>query len=143
MLKIAADAYSFMEDFERGSGWSGVTIAEGDMVMDPIANGLHPLPSSRQAAEQARRGIRQQVHLAITASKKIDQGFFGKTLDRHFASGEVNRIRIAGIFDQGRVVKPDRAAARQKFCTAVAERIDIGGYRRGGLHGQLVGLAKV
>jgi hypothetical protein len=84
MLKIPADAYPFVEDFERRSGGAGETIAECDAIVHPIANGLNSLPCPRQSTEHSSRNIRQEVDLAITASQKVDEGFFRKVLDRHF-----------------------------------------------------------
>jgi hypothetical protein len=43
---VAAYAFAFVENFPRRHGGAGVLVAESDVTMDEIANGLHPRPAS-------------------------------------------------------------------------------------------------
>ena len=41
MLEVAADADALSEDIEGGLGGTRMLIIEGDMVVDPVADGLY------------------------------------------------------------------------------------------------------
>ena len=56
-------------------------VAELDMTMNEVANGLDPLPAGRRSAEERPCGIRKPVGLAISAAEKKDQRAFGQSAD--------------------------------------------------------------
>src|ERR1039458_10838950 len=65
MRVVAADALPFVESFRGATGGAGILVVKGNMVMDVIADGLHPrVPWSRAAKELPSR-LRQQIGLAI------------------------------------------------------------------------------
>ena len=79
---VAADALAFLIGLPRRLAGAGVLISEGDMMMDKIADRLHPRPARRRFLEQLPGDVRKPVGLAIAAAQQIYQGIRGQVLDR-------------------------------------------------------------
>ena len=93
VLEVAAHADALGEDVERGPGGARVGVAERDLRLHPVADGLHPRPAPRGVAEQLDRNRRQQIDLAKPASHQVAQRLGRQIADRHFARIRADRIR--------------------------------------------------
>jgi hypothetical protein len=85
------------EDFPRRHGGAGVLIAEGDAMMDEIANGLDPAPSPARALEELPRHFRKSVGLAIAAAKQVDQRVRRQVFDRMLTGGSKHRVGLSAV----------------------------------------------
>ena len=83
------------------SGGAGVLVAEGDVVVDEVADGLHPRPAERRMSEQAPRLVRKAIGLTVATPKQEQQGFRRQVLDLMLQSVQVGRIRHARITNNG------------------------------------------
>src|SRR5205823_9334184 len=81
MRVIAADAPLLVEGLPRCPGRSCVLVAEGDVAVDVIANGLNAPRAGGRLAEQAPRQFGQSIGLAISAAEEKDEALAGKIFD--------------------------------------------------------------
>src|SRR5438552_18507016 len=70
MCVVAANAVALHVRFERSSGGARVLVAEGQMVVYEIADGLHPRPAERRMSEQAPGLVGQAIGLAVAAAQQ-------------------------------------------------------------------------
>ena len=61
---------------------AGVLVAEGDAVVDVVADRLDPRPARRRIAEQRPGGVREPVGVAVAAAQQEDEHVVGQVLDR-------------------------------------------------------------
>ena len=73
MLEIPADADALGEHLQGASGGTCLGVRKSYTCVDPIADGIHPLPPGVGAPEQLERDRRQQVHLAVPAGHEVAQ----------------------------------------------------------------------
>ena len=70
---VAADAPALVVDLPGRHGCAGVLIAERNVAMNKITDGLHARPARLRILEQLPCGVGQPIGLAITAAKQIDE----------------------------------------------------------------------
>ena len=100
VLKVAADSDALRVHIQRSAGRTRKLVAERHVVMDPIADGLHPLIPMRNSAEQLCGNRRKQIDFAIAAVHKIRKCLGWQLLHRHLARMEVLLIRLARVADE-------------------------------------------
>src|SRR5437016_3646065 len=69
MCVVAANAVALYVCFGRGPGGAGVLVAEGQVVVYEIADGLHPRPAERRMSEQAPRLVGKAVGLTVATTQ--------------------------------------------------------------------------
>ena len=80
MGEVAAHAALLVIRVPGGVGRAGVLIAEGDAVVNVVADRLHPRPPGGIARTGSRPG-RQLVGLAIAAAEQKDQDVIRQVLE--------------------------------------------------------------
>ena len=101
MRVVAADAALFRIGLRRRTRCAGVRVAELDVLMNEVADGLNAAPARLGAAEQLPSQIEQLIAVAEPAGEQKDQRFFGEILDRNLRRVGDDRIGLAGVGDDG------------------------------------------
>jgi hypothetical protein len=70
---VAADALALVVNLPRRRGCAGVLIAERNVAMNKITDGLHARPARLCILEQLPCDVGQPIGLAITAAKQINE----------------------------------------------------------------------
>jgi hypothetical protein len=81
MCVVATNAVALYVRFGCGSGGAGVLVAEGDVVVYEVADGLHARPAERRMSEEPPSLIGKAIGLAVAAAKQEQQGFCRQVLD--------------------------------------------------------------
>ena len=105
-------------------------VAEGDAVVDVVADRLHARPAGRRAAEQRPGGVGKPVGVAVAAAQQEDEHVVRQVLDRVLLGVRHDRVGQAGVADQE--VRRDRqpplgrhdARADVAEAVAVVARLD-------------------
>ncbi len=94
MGEVAANALPVLQGLVRGLGGIGVLIAEGDVVVNEVADGLDQRPAFRHFPEFRPGKFRQSVGVAVAAAEEINQ-----RLDRQSLERALHRVRrhVVGI----------------------------------------------
>ena len=71
--EVPAHAASLGMGIPRRLCRAGMGVAEGDAIVDIVADRLHQRPTLRNLREQGPRRIRQAIGLAVAAAEQIDQ----------------------------------------------------------------------
>src|SRR5665213_2858615 len=121
--EIAANPGPFRIYVVGRLGRAGEGIAEADVVMHPVADGLYSAPACRRIVEEIPRDIGKAIDLAITAGKEERQYVGRQVLDRELDGVRVERVGLAEILDLRIVPKPHAPGGRDDAGTAVAESV--------------------
>jgi hypothetical protein len=117
MCVVATNTVALYVCFRRGSGGAGVLVAEGDVVVYEVADGLHPRPAERRMSEEAPSLIGQAIGLTVAAAEQEQQGFRRQVLDLLLQRVQVDRIGHPRITNNG--VSAEGETARR--CGEAAE----------------------
>ena len=134
---------AILKDLKGGLRRARKAVAELDVLMHEVADGLDALPAGRRRAEQSPGGLRQQVGLAIPAAEQEEQGLLGERLHGPLLEPGRHRVGIAGVGHDGIAAQPELSRGRHDAAAPVAERVAIGGDRNGRTEQQVVGLDDV
>src|ERR1700694_3670119 len=107
MLKIPAHSKALRKNIQGSFCGARVLIPEANFCVHPIADGLHPSPSGRNAAEQLRRDHGESVDLAVAAVQQITQDVVRQFLDRKFTRIVINLVSETWVLQQGRVAQAE------------------------------------
>ena len=99
--EVPADADALVERLQRRAGRAGALIVEHEVLMDVVADGLHPTPSRWSLPEEVPRCLRQPVGLAVPAAQQIDQGVLGEVGHGHLTRLGSVGVGTAAVIDQG------------------------------------------
>ena len=100
MGEVAANAAPFAVRIPGGFGRAGVLVAEGDAVVDVIADRLDQRPSLGDFAELRPRDLDEAIGFAITAAHEIDQRLDRQLLQRMLLGVRRDLVRRSGVPDQ-------------------------------------------
>ena len=125
MGEVPTHAGALLIGFPGGLGRTRVLVAEGEVVVDEVADRLHASPSGRRCREQAPGDLRQSVRLAITAAEQVQQRLFRQVLHRVLRRVGPDRIGVAGVVDDGMAGKADLPGRRDDPADPIAEQIVI------------------
>ena len=92
MCVVATNAVALYVRFVGGSGGAGVLVAEGEVVVYEVADGLHPRPAERRMAEQTPSLIGKAIGLTVAATKQEQQGLRWQVLDLVLQRVQVDRV---------------------------------------------------
>jgi hypothetical protein len=136
---VPANAPGVVEDVEGRLCCTGVLVAEGDVAVDEIADGLDPVPTQGRLAKQVPGRFRQSVGLAVAAAKEKRQGFGGQVLNRVLTGPRRRNVGPPSIIDDAVGPQAEPASGRDEAAAPVAEDIAIGeDWHRWGGH-QMIG----
>ena len=85
MLKVAAHAHALRVHVERRLRWPRMLIIERYVVVDPVADVLHPVPAGVQISEVLKGNVAEAIHLAVAAVEQVAEHFVGKVFHRRLA----------------------------------------------------------
>ena len=120
-----------------------VLVAEGDVVVDEVADRLDAPPAGGAGAEQLPGGLGQPVRLAVAAAQQVDQGLVRQILHRVLHRRRVDRIGGARIVDHRIGAKAGLAGRGHHPAAPVAEAVAVGGDRQGRVGHEMVGAPQV
>ena len=100
MRVVAADAFAFLESLPRGSRRSGILVAEGDVAVDIVADGVDAAGASGRLAEEVPRDAGQAIRLAVSAAEEEYERFLGKILHRVLVLRSCDRVGLARVVQQ-------------------------------------------
>jgi hypothetical protein len=107
MGEVAAHTFALDEGVIGGASHVGMGIAERDMLMHEINDGLDQGPALRNLAEGRPGEVGQAVCLAVAAAEKIDERVDGKCFERSLCRlwrycvgfATVQDAKVAGEYD--------------------------------------------
>ena len=133
MRKIAADAGALLVDVMRRLHVMGVLVAESDVVVHEVDDGLHARPAERRVGEQRPGDIGELVGFAIAARHQILQHIVGQLIDRQLLRGRHQRIRQTGIAHQRVAPQRDAPGGRHQAAADIAKAVAVEADRHVGL----------
>ncbi len=80
--EISTDTLALAIRLPCGSRFSRVLVAELDVLMDEITDGLDAAPAGGRLVEQRPGRLRKAVGLAIATPQQVHQSLFGQVVDR-------------------------------------------------------------
>ena len=91
---VTAHAAALVVGLQCGARGSRMRVAELDVLVHEVADGLHARPAGRPGAEPLPGDLGQAVGLAIAAAQQVDQRRFGQHLDRCLHRPRAPRHRL-------------------------------------------------
>ena len=138
MGEVAAHAPLLDIGVIRGAADMGMLVAEGDMLVDEIADRLHQPPTFTHLAESRPGDVRQAVGLAIAAAEQINQRVDGQRIERELRGEGRDGVRLAAVVNEEIGGERQPALRRADHMANIAEAVDIFGDRHEGVHCQFV-----
>src|SRR5437867_4028697 len=138
MCVVATNAVALYVCFGRGSGGAGMLVAEGDVVVHEVADGLHARPAERRTSEKAPSLIRKAIGLTVAAPKQEQQGFRRQVLDLVLQRVQVDRIERAGITNNRISAEGETARRCNEAAAPVSKTVTIAFHRDRGLRHQMI-----
>ncbi len=103
----------------------GVLIAEGDMVVHEVGDGLNPRPARRGIAEQRPGDVGELVGLAIAARHQVQQQLVRQLVDRDLLRGRHHDVGQSGIAHQRAAAQGHAAAGGHQPAADIAKTVAI------------------
>ena len=122
---------------------AGVFVAESEMVMHKIANGLNTRPAGRRIFEKPPGFVRQQVGLAITAAEQKLKCLRRQMLDLMLHGIQNHGIRCAAIPDDRIGSKGKTPGGSNEPVAPIAETVAVAFHGYGGVCHEMIGTFKV
>src|SRR5438552_3812072 len=126
---VAADAGPVVKGFQRCPCHARVLIAEGDMSMDIVADGLNPAPSRWRLPEEIPRRLGKPIGFAVPASEQEGQRFLGQILHRNLLRLRRDQVGGSGIVHEGAAGDARATPWGNDAGAPVAKAVTIGRYR--------------
>ena len=82
MGEISTDPLALAIRLQCGSRKPRVLVAELDVLVDEITDGLDATPAGGRLVEQRPSRLRKAVGLAVATPQQVHQSLFGQVLDR-------------------------------------------------------------
>ena len=133
MLEVPADSLALGVYVQCRFGGPGKVVTECDVLMDPVADGLHSCPPRRGVTEQLPRNVGKSVDFAIPAGEQKLKSFSRQLFDRYLRSIPADRVGEARILDQGGTPEAQRTVRSHDSGANVPETVQVllaGGVRR-------------
>jgi len=125
MCVVATNAVALYVCFGRGSGGVGVLVAEADVVVHEVADGLHPRPAERRMSEEVPSLIGKAIGFTVAAAKQERQGFHRQVLDLVLQRVQVDRIGHARITNNGVSAEGETARRCDEVAAPVSKTVAI------------------
>jgi hypothetical protein len=77
------------------SGRARVLVAERNMVVNEVADRLHPHPAGRCGSEQPPCLVRQAIRFAVPAPEQKQQRVYGQVLNRMLLGSNIGWVWLA------------------------------------------------
>ena len=137
--EVAADAAAFVERLPGRLGGIGELIAEDDVVVDEVADGLDARPAEGGMFEEIPGDVGEAIGFAIAAAEEENQDLGGQVLDKGLLGPEGDGIGGSGVGDETVGGDTNFSGGCDEAAATVAEAIVIkgNGKRRDG--GERVG----
>src|SRR3954465_6241065 len=98
---VAADPALFCVSLSGRAGRARVLVAERDVVVDEVADGLHARPARRCRPEQPPRLIRQAIGFAVPAPEQEQKRVRRQGLNRMLLGPDISWVRLARVSNDG------------------------------------------
>jgi len=97
MRKIAAHADALVEGIGCGARCTRVLVAECQLVMDEIDDGLHAAPARLYGAELIPRKLAEPIGFTIAAAEQVDENVVRQIRNRDLGETLVDEIGLARV----------------------------------------------
>ena len=97
MGEVTALAPPFRKRIERRHGRAGMGVAELDVIVHEIADGLNQRPALRDLAKRRPGEFRQAVGFAVTASEEVDERVNRQSLERALRGLRCDFVGVAAV----------------------------------------------
>ena len=130
--EVPANAAPLFVGLRRCAGRTGMFVAECEMVMDKVANGLNARPAEQRILEKSPGFVRQDVGLAITAAEQKLKRVRGQILDVILQGVHVHRVGCAAIPDDRIGSQSETPGGGDEPAAPIAEAVTVAfdGYSR-------------
>jgi hypothetical protein len=138
MGEVAANPSPLDIRVEGGFAGMRMLVAEGDVLVHKVANGLDQSPPFAHLAELRPGDVRQAIGLAIAAAKQIDKSVDGKRVEGRLRGERRDIVGLAAVLDDeiGGQGKPPLRSTDD--VTDIAEAVVILRHRHEGMDRQPV-----
>jgi len=127
VLIVAADADAFGEDVHGGLGGAGHFVVEGDLLVDPFADGGGEGPAGAEMAEEILGDAAEAVDFAVAAGEEELEGVGGELVDGDLGEVEALEFGVAVVLDDVGAAEADVAGGSDEAGAAVAEAVEVFG----------------
>lgn len=127
MGEVAADALALAVDVGCGEGGTGEVVAEGDVGMDPLADGFDAGETFGRAGEEFPGGFVKEIDFAVAACEEELENFGGEFIDGMLAGAGIDGVEEAGVVDCGVIAEAQGAGLGDDSAAGVAEDVGVGG----------------
>src|SRR5580698_11042171 len=101
MRVVAAHPPALGVCFTGRSGGPGMLVAERDVILDEVADRLHPRPARRRVAEQAPSLIGETIGLAVPAAEQKQYDVRRQVPNLVLHSVQIDRVRQTRVAYDG------------------------------------------
>ena len=143
MGKVAANAAALCKGLESSSGGAGMLVAERQVVVHEVADGLHPWPAGRCVSEEAPGIVGQAIGFAVAAAEQEQQGLRRQVLHLVLESARIDRIGCSEAAHDSIDSEGELARRGNKTAAPVAEAVAITLYRNGGQRNQAIRILQI
>src|SRR3982074_222554 len=125
MRVVAANADALVIRLPCGSGRAGILVSKDNVVMNEVADGLHPRPARVDVSEVAPGNVGQAIRLAIPASEQEHESLLGQILHRVLTGGSTRDVRLPRVPNHSIAADSNAARGRHDSRAPVAETVAI------------------
>jgi hypothetical protein len=136
---VPAHAGALVVGLPRRLGGPGVLVAEGDVLVDEVADGLDPPPAGRPVAEEGPRHLGEPIGLAVAAAQQEDEAVLREILDRVLLRRGGDHVGLTAVVDDRVGGEPERARGRDDAAAPVAEGVAVRGDGDRGAGDEVIG----
>ena len=123
--KVAAHAAPLVVAVERRARRRGMLVAEGEVLVDVVADGLHAAPALRRVGKQRPGRVHHLVGVAVAAAHQVHHHVVGQGLDGQLLGIRLDDVGRAGVADDEVGGDDDAPGRRDDAGDDVAEHVAI------------------
>ena len=102
-------------------------VAERYVILDEVADRLHPRPTRRRVAEQAPSLVGETIGLAVTAAEQKQYDFRRQVPNLVLLSIQFDRVRQARVANDGVRAEAEMPAGRNEAVAPISETVAVAG----------------
>ena len=123
MGEIPTHPHALLMPLPCGPVVAGVVITELNVVMNVLAYGLRPRPTTMYLTEHGPGVVRQLLRVGIPAAKQILECLVGEDFNSPLLGIGHNWVRLAGVSNDEFIVKLKQSGESYQTCIEIAEGV--------------------
>src|SRR5580693_2873809 len=127
MRIVAAHPPALGVCFIGRSGGAGMLVAERYVILDEVADRLHPRPAGRRIAEQAPRLVAETIGLAVPAAEQKQDDFRRQVSNLVLHSVQFDRVRQARVTYDGIRAEAEMPGRCNEAAAPIAKTVAVAG----------------